>query len=202
MDAEPDYRWHTTDTYSELLDALDLTLEKLRELASKPSAFKWIVLGSVLTLQGACVFQLDGHDTTSTSTLTAESRKKVLDHLHNQIARPFPAERMASPIELVRRVSLPGETSNDFSMAWDRIDLSNCEYLVGLRNEFVHFLPQGWSICLNGFPQVLGSCWKIVGALLSAPIKYEHRLPTGFKNKALQGVQSVLVEIDRLEGSI
>ena len=191
-------RWFRTDTYNELSDALLFTLQHLQSLPQNIESFRWTVVGSVLALQGACVHQLHGHDTTGTSTLAASSRRKVIDHLHERKKSPFPKERMATPIELLERVKLPEETANDFSKSWDGADAKNCEHFVMLRNEFMHFLPQGWSHCLVGFPDSLKSCWKIIRELLESPITYNHRLESDYLAKMMQTLDDIDREIFRL----
>ena len=199
MEQEESEVWFRTDTFIEISDSLRFTEMMLARFPDDLASFKWVVLGSVLVLQGACIFQLDGHDTTLTSTLSDHSRKKIIEHLHNPTGKIFPNERLATPSELLSRVKQPHQTSNDFSSSWDSDDVANCEHLIMLRNEFIHFLPQGWSHCLVGFPASLSSCWKIVHVLLSSPIEYRHRVPEGLLQEMLARVDTVRVRIAELE---
>jgi hypothetical protein len=41
--------------------------------------------------------------------------------------------------------------------------------LISLRNDFVHFLPQSWSVEITGLPIIVGRCLNLIEKLLDHP---------------------------------
>ncbi|MEO1101129.1 MAG: hypothetical protein AAFW65_04720 [Pseudomonadota bacterium] len=199
MDRSEDYVLFRTDTHQQLLDNIEFSLVQISSLRERHSAFSWSVIGSVLSLQGACIHQLDGNDTTQTAVLRKDSQKKVIAHLNDRSSGPFPRERLAEPLELLRRIAAGGNTQADFSSSWSETDKENIERLVMLRNEFVHFLPQGWSVALDGYPDMLTSCWSVISKLIRTPVAYSHRLPESVATILTGKTDEILVEIRKLE---
>jgi len=202
MSDDEELIWFRTDTFIELRDSMAFVLEHLKKFPEDISSFRWSVFGSALALQGACVYQLYGHDTSGTAVLSERSRRKTMLHLNERSKDHFPTQRLADPMELLRRVSKPQETSNDFSTSWEKDDEDNCEHLINLRNEFVHFLPQGWSHCLVGYPTSLKSCWKIIRALLTFKLDYAHRVPADLHSDMLEICDAIDIELNRLEAEL
>ncbi|WP_018998112.1 hypothetical protein [Hirschia maritima] len=178
------YAWFRTDSYIELHDAIEFTHEHISRFPNDSASVRWAIIGSVLALQSACIYQLDGHDSTGTSVLDNKSQMKVCDWHNSDWSENYPKKRLASSKDLLERVQKTKETTTDFSQSWTNEDHKNCFYLIDLRNEFIHFIPQGWSHALNGLPAQLLSCWSIIDLLISSPILYQHRISAAVLSKS------------------
>ena len=172
---EPDeygHIWYRTDIFEELNEAIKFSEAYLKRLTELHLDFRWCVIGSTMALQSALIYQLYGHDTSGTASLTKKSAQKSLEAISTQSFVNFPTQRLETPKLLLKKIT----STTDFKNRWDSLDIENCETIINFRNEFIHYLPQSWSIELSGAPALFTSCWTIIADLLQAPILYAHRV--------------------------
>lgn len=112
-----------------------------------PGAWRWVAVGLVIALQGACVCALSGYETAEPGdVLDPASAKKLAQWGAREagLARgPRPAGRLAAVETLLRRVS-----SRDYLVDPERLDITRRRRdealkLVEIRNAVVHFTGQG-----------------------------------------------------------
>jgi hypothetical protein len=162
------------DEIENVLASLDLLamlspLVKQRRLRSH---WKWIIVGAHDALQGALVCAIA--DTTGTNVLSKKSSKKMLNWLEDT-SKAYPGEYMADFETLLKRaaVTLPPADAKDIKA------------LHGLRNDFAHFTPKGWSIELAGLPRIIDTALRLVEQLMQSD-QVQYRM-TGNKKRRARG---------------
>ena len=145
------------DEIENVLASLDLlaTLAPLVKRRRSRSHWKWIIIGAHDALQGALVCAIA--DTTGTNVLSRKSAKKMLDWLEDT-SKEYPGEYMAGFETLLKRAAItlpPG-------------DAKDIKTLHGLRNDFAHFTPKGWSFELAGLPRIIDAALRLVEQLMQS----------------------------------
>jgi hypothetical protein len=91
----------------------------------------------------------------------------------------------------------PGEFMADFSTLLKRAaielvpkDGKDIETLHGMRNDFVHFTPKGWSIELAGLPRIIDTALRLV-ALLMRSDRVEYRVSGNRKRRMRDQIKAV-----------
>jgi hypothetical protein len=155
-------------------DATGLAAREAVRARGDPSAWRWVAVGLVIALQGACVCALSGYETAEPGdVLDPASVKKIARWQASEagLARgPRPAGRLAAVETLLRRVSSP-----DYLGAPERLEMSRRRQgdalrLVDMRNSVVHFTGRG-----QGFDDgelrapVAAVCEIVSHLLLTAP---------------------------------
>jgi hypothetical protein len=95
-------------------------------------------------------------DTTGTSVLSDKSAAKVLAYLENRDERQLerPVERLASFDVLLDRCLAGIPTLSPIKVVDEQIaDIRRLH--DHFRNNFVHFVPKGWSIEKEGLPRII-----------------------------------------------
>lgn len=112
-----------------------------------PGAWRWVAVGLVIALQGACVCALSGYETADPAdVLDPASAKKLArwDARDAGLARgPRPAGRLAAIETLLRRVASPDYLEPPERLEITRAMQADALALVELRNAVVHFTGQG-----------------------------------------------------------
>ncbi len=179
--------------YTELEDAVKFRNAQIDDCLNNRTAIKWITIGSVNALQCACIFFLDGNDTTQTATLSPRSRKLQLEwfdetRLGEEIV--LPESHLATPKELLRRVQ--AEYGSEV------IDEYSFRRLISIRNQFTHFYPTDISIELSGYPKILLDAWTAILKICEMSRMYQHRYPKEKFKILVSSIKAILEKIQQL----
>lgn len=132
-------------------------------------------------LQGACVCHL----TTTFSPVGAVTDRNAAEWLEwyersrsDPEARPPKAHLMDLPA-LLKEIRKPGaqgggEHFAEIALADKELDWLR-RFHTELRNQFVHFSPQGWSIEISGLPGLAAVAARIIAAVLDAGWGFRHK---------------------------
>ena len=153
-------KWLRTNECLDVLSSLEHATMSLQLVPSKPREWKWVILATHSTIQGALVCVLAG--STGAGCLTDKSEQKMLEWLENRKTRATvksPEERVAElPVLLKRsydanRMAYLGgkEMPLEININQDILKLHS------LRNQFTHFSPSSWSIETEGLPRIIRS---------------------------------------------
>ena len=182
------------DERSDVLTSLSACLVCLRHCEDDPGLWKW----AILTLHSAMVCHLSG-----TAQLGALSEKSASDWLDwherdrkgeirridcgtNELGIPRyrfaegsgpPPERLADARELFKR--LDDELKRIEPGAGGLVEITVSERasfqrLHGLRNNFSHFTPKGWSIEIDGLPSMFLNVLGIIEKIATDPWPFRH----------------------------
>jgi hypothetical protein len=125
--------------YEDVLMSTDLLAAITPLLNTKLGYWKWTIVAAHNAAQGAIVCSVQ--DTAGTNILRKKSRAEKIDWLNN-LSGPEPKEFLADFKELLAlyKKQYPDHGITD--------EQTKCLHKLNdeLRNNFVHFTPQGWSI--------------------------------------------------------
>jgi len=157
-------RWLRTDELEEATSALETTVESLRRAREDLYQWKWVILALHNSVQGFMVLALRGSH--GLHTLRAEDAERwVRAH---ESGGPYPTD-----LKLDRFLNLYAKVKGDAMHMYvhSRTFVSvgtqdrSVRKLNALRNEFIHFVPQGWSLEVTGLPSICLDCLTTVGFL-------------------------------------
>jgi hypothetical protein len=152
-------QWFRTDEKKEAFEALKFANNLVDEVKADPYYWKWVIIAVHGAMQATLVLALTG--STQLRVLSEKSKKEVAE-------REEGVRKLADFMDLYRMVkrkgdmeifvhSKPLQASNemDRDVAW----------VHEMRNNFMHFLPSGWSIPIEPLPLALGNCVSIISFL-------------------------------------
>lgn len=197
-------RWLRIDERTDVLTSLSLCLDLLKKTQAEPSNWKWAVLSLHNALQGAMVCHLSG-----TAQLGALKEKCVTEWLDwHERDRRGKVRRISNGVDELGISSFrfatakdrpPKERLADAKELFGRLDnkRSRCEPGAGailkvtdqqksafsrlhnLRNNFAHFTPKGWSIELNGLPEIFLDIVAVIDGVAKDPWPFRHSTTRG-----------------------
>ena len=154
-----------TDEREDLISSLKLVRLSAQQCIDDLHYWKWILVGTHSSLQAAIVFHLSfGNDLLVAKPAHA---RKWLDAYRGD--GDYPDMHMDYFMDLYKKAKsedvlgfcLKTTESHDFSV----------ERLLRLRNEFIHFMPKGWSIELAGLPGICIDSLNVIAAIAQGPIQ-------------------------------
>lgn len=80
---------------------------------------------------------------------------------------PYPEEKLDSYLNLYKKVkhTETGQIGGNQRFVAKGAEGGNIKRLNTLRNEFVHFTPKGWSLEINGLPQICRDVSRLISFL-------------------------------------
>ncbi len=144
-------------------------------------AWKWLALALHSSLQGACVCHL----TTTAQPVGAVTKKNAVEWLtYFEASRTTPGVEppgtylltLPELLKAVRRERSSGNGHenvrvliNDQELGWLK------RFHSEIRNQFIHFKPQGWSIDVSGVPGLGRLTGRIIGNILENDWAFRHK---------------------------
>ena len=184
-----------TDEHLEFIDALNTSAYFSKEVLNNTYAMKWLILALHASLQGACVCALRGYDTSGVSVLSNASRKEWLNWFEESRDNgdlPAPEfEKLADLKTLYKRVTKTSELRHPFTFHQDSKINFDVKRLNSLRNNFIHFVPKGWSIELSGMPRIVSSVTEVIEHLVIRHPSAPHHLTDDNRNQVGQSLQDI-----------
>jgi hypothetical protein len=154
-----------TDEREDLISSLKLVRLSVQQCADDLQYWKWALIGAHSSLQAAIVFHLSfGSDLL---VAKPEHAKKWLEAYRENA--DYPDMHMDYFMELYRKAK--AEDVLGFRLLATESQDANVKRLLGFRNDFIHFMPKGWSIELAGLPAICIDSLNIVAALAQGPIQ-------------------------------
>ena len=93
-----------------------------------------------------------------------------------------------------------------FSTALNHRDLiehqqmnADVEKLNLLRNQFVHFVPKGWSLEISGMPRIVRHCCDVIDHLAVRHPTFEHHLDGNRRRRIKSALLALRDAMDKLE---
>ena len=168
-------RWLETDEADDVVNSLAHCRMCLEQVLLNPAEWKWAIISFHSAFQGAMVCHLVG--TANVGHLQPTEAKHWLEWYNGNRIGPAPKDRMADPITLFER--LAGKKDRIEQSCGGSIDVS-CDQikafkaLNGLRRDFAHFNPMGWSIEISGLPAIFRHCLDMIEAIAIDPWPFRH----------------------------
>jgi hypothetical protein len=127
--------------------------------------WKWAIICLHSAVQSIMAFHLSfGNDLLVMSQQDAEAWLEAHDN-----GGPYPDTRMDSFLNLYKKIKKYKILGYSFSPEGQQG--SSIKRLNWFRNEFVHFMPKGWSIEMSGMPAICWDCLKVIQKIGEGPIQ-------------------------------
>lgn len=151
--------WLRTDEKEDVIASLRMVDASARQVASDPATWKWVVIGTHSAIQSAMAFHLGfGND-----LLVAKREDAVAWLQAHEDGAPYPSMMMDNFLNLYAK--LKRHEVLGFKFAPHGTQGGSIKKLNHFRNEFIHFMPKGWSIELSGMPRICLDCLDIIEEL-------------------------------------
>ena len=160
-----------TDEYDDVLGSIRHAIVCSRLVENDPQAYKWGILALHSALQGACVCHLVG----STAPLgVVYNEQEWIDYLNNRDENKPPKTKLKSLPELLNALR-NSDTSKNGKIEISKKEYDRLKYFHDkIRNQFVHFEPQGWSLEISGLPDFARLIAKIIKEIHSKRYAFRH----------------------------
>jgi hypothetical protein len=183
----------------ELLACVEFAAEQADRALHDHGCWRWLCISMVLAVQNACLCALDTGDEYGTKGMTRTDAKTVRRWTRNgrQGAPPVAVRepRIVSPTELLRRVGDPFFLRPPYQLPLNREINKAFEALVDLRNTFLHFSEDGWTVDLREIPPPVQTAAKVVRHLSVTQ-------PVYLKRAGRNHSQRVAAALDRIEAAM
>jgi hypothetical protein len=175
-DATPPSPFHfQTSQPRELLACVEFSALQAERVSEDPGAFRWLSIAMVLAVQNACLCALDHGDEYGTKAMSRTHARDVKRWTKSGRRGPQPQAlrdpRIVSPLELLRRVADPFFLRPPYQLVLTRETQEAFDDLNDLRNTFLHFSEDGWTVDLREVPPlVLAACGVVRHLSVTQPI--------------------------------
>ena len=182
LSAPPSPHHFQTTQPRELLGCIEHAAELATKAAEDHGAWRWLVIAMTLGVQNACLCALDHGDEYGTKAMTRTDAREVKRWTSNGRRGPEPfairEPRIVSPLELLRRTGDPYFLRPPYQLPLDHGITEAFDDLVDLRNTFLHFSEDGWTIDLREIPPlILVACDVVRHLAVTQPIYLRHAGP-------------------------
>lgn len=158
--------WLRTDETQEAVLALQLVSEQLTnlELTGNLHYWNWVIVSLHNALQGFMVLALRGSN--NVNVLTEECAIEWLAAVERGDGK-YPEPKLDKFLNLYKKIKSARMEMyvNSKTFKPSGTQGRSVKLLNSYRNDFIHFVPKGWSIEVSGLPQVIGDCIGIISFL-------------------------------------
>ncbi len=166
----------------ELLACIEFAADQADRAADDHGCWRWLTISMVLAVQNACLCALDHGDEFGTKGMTRadahEVRRWTKRGQHGREPTVLREPRIVSPLELLRRVGDSFFLRPPFQLPLNHEITEAFDDLVNLRNTFLHFSEDGWTVDLREVPPlILNACAIIRHLSVTQPIYLRHAGP-------------------------
>lgn len=181
--------WMRTDEREDILSSLKLFIDSQKNVVDDDSYWKWSIISLHSAVQSAMAFHLSFSN--DLLVMTQTDAEAWLTAHYNETA--YPVTQMDSFLNLYKKIKANPILGYKFEPNGQKG--RSIKTLNTLRNEFIHFMPKGWSIELSGMPSIFRDCLNIVSELGEAnEVRWENEVQfESFKllvEKAIEVAQS------------
>ena len=152
-------QWLRTDEKEDLISSLKMIDVAVRSLPADEQMWKWVVISTHAAVQGMFVVRLESGDSFEVSKPKGVE-KWLAAHRGD---RNYPELKMDYFTELYGKVKSGKVQGFNFQPNSTRDE--NITRLNSLRNDFIHFMPKGWSIEIALLCEVCLDCLNMVQSI-------------------------------------
>jgi hypothetical protein len=178
--------WLRTDEYEEILATLKACRRFLTLVTEDASYWKWVFIALHNAVQGCMVVALTRSD--RFGAIDPEQEREWHEAYARKEKLPRLREKLLSFLKLYEKIKKKGTLQ---SSAVERFKPTGTQgysmkKLNEVRDDFIHFTPKGWSLELNGAPQLAIDCLEVAAFLVSNSGRF--CIFTSFKDGELLGL--------------
>ncbi len=196
MIEDPPSAYHfQTSQPRELLACVEFAAREADRILDDPGAWRWLSVSVVLAVQNACLCALDTDDEYGSKGMTRMDARAVKRWTKAGRRGPEPyalrEPRIVSPLELLRRVGDPYFLKPPFQLPLTRVITEAFDDLVDLRNTFLHFSEDGWTVDLREFPPLILIACGVIRHLAVTQPAYLRRAERGHKTRVAAALDQI-----------
>lgn len=152
-----------TDEEAEAANAMEMAARFSDDLEHDARLWRWVIIALHNAAQGLMVLSLRHGN--GLLGLKDECFKQWMEAHENQI--PYPVEKLDSYLNLYRKVkdTETGQVCGNQRFVAKGAEGGHIKRLNSLRNEFIHFTPKGWSLEVDGLPQICRDVSRLISFL-------------------------------------
>ncbi|HEX5008090.1 MAG TPA: hypothetical protein VFV70_13315 [Hyphomonadaceae bacterium] len=188
----------------ELLASVEFAADRAGEAAEDHGAWRWLAISMTLAVQNACLCALDTDDEFGAKGMSRADAKTVRRWTRNgrQGAPPLAVRepRIVSPTELLRRVGDPFFLRPPYQLPLTNEMNKAFEELVDLRNTFLHFSEDGWTVDLREIPPLVLTAAGIVRHLSVTQPVYLKRAGRNHRERVAAALDRIEAAMDHYPG--
>jgi hypothetical protein len=174
-DAPPSPFHFQTSQPRELLGCVEFAADQADRAAHDHGCWRWLIIAMTLAVQNACLCALDYGDEYGTKGMTRAQAREIKRWTKRGRNGPEPRAlrepRIVSPLELLRRVGDPYFLRPPYQFPLTREINEAFDDPNDLRNTFLHYSEDGWTIDLREIPPlVLAGCRIVRHLSVTQPI--------------------------------
>jgi len=161
--------WMRTDEREDILSSLKLFIDSQRTARDDDSYWKWSIISLHSAAQSTMAFHLSfGNDLL---VMTQQDAEAWLTAHYNETT--YPETQMDGFLNLYKKIKSNPILGHRFEPKGQQG--KSIKTLNRLRNEFIHFIPKGWSIELSGMLGIFLDCLDIIRELGQVnAVRWEH----------------------------
>jgi len=187
--------WLRTDEFEEAVSALEMVPEAAAAVSNDIYRWKWVILAVHNALQGFMVLALRGGN--GLAALRDDVAQAWLEAYRQ--GTKYPRDKLDSFLNLYKKIKsdrmLFYVTSLKFVPKGSQG--RSIKKLNALRNNFIHFIPKGWSLEVSGLPEICLDSLAIINFLgwESGNIIFHKTNMASRAKKALDEAQRILEDL-------
>ncbi|MDK2980174.1 MAG: hypothetical protein PWQ55_521 [Chloroflexota bacterium] len=153
--------WLRIDEEQQALLSLEFVNHQINKIEENLLNWEWVLIGIHNALQGFMVLALQGTD--GLNVLNEKSAKEWMETYNDGCEKNLNLRLNSFP-NLYENIQSPRMQIFGISEIFTPKGTQNLSVrqLNKYRNEFIHFLPKGWSIEISGFPRIVIDCIDII----------------------------------------
>ena len=154
--------WLRTDEREDAIASLKLYIDTINHCGEDVSYWKWALISLHSAVQAIMAIHIGfGNSLLVMRQEDAEAWLKAHDD-----GKPYPSTKMDTFLNLYKKIKR--HIVFGYNFAPKAQQGRSMKRLNQFRNEFVHFMPKGWSIELSGMPHICLDCLDAIKELNSA----------------------------------
>ena len=184
----------------ELLACVEFSALQAARVEEDPGAFRWLSVAMVLAVQNACLCALDFDDEYGTKGMRFADARIIRHWTKNGRKGPEPRAlkdpKIVSPLELLSRVGDKRFLRPPYTLPLNREMREDFDALVDLRNTFLHFSDDGWTIDLREVPPLILSASRIIRHLAVTQPAYLRNAERGHRERVEAALDAIAAAME------
>lgn len=203
-DETPSPHLFETNQPRELLGCVEFAAGQAELAGNDHGAWRWLVISMTLAVQNACLCALDTGDEFGTKGMTRLDARAVTRWTNEGRRGPAPLAvrepRIVSPLELLRRTGDPFFLRPPFQLPLNRVINEAFSDLVDLRNTFLHFSEDGWTVDLREIPPLIVVACGVVRHLSVTQPVYLKRAGRRHRERVAEALDRIVTAMEHYPG--
>lgn len=188
----------------ELLACMEFAAEQSHHVAIDHGAWRWLIISIALAVQNACLCALDARDESGIKGLSRADAREIRRWTKGGRQGPEPLAmrepRIVSPLELLRRTADPQYLPPPWQLSLPSDLQAELHDLFDLRNTFLHFSEDGWTLDLGDVPPLVLAACKVIRHLSVTQPAYLSRAELGHRDRVRVALETIQTAMEHFGG--